>query len=314
MPGKLAGYLRWKHDHVDSLNAGSQVIDTAKGPVEYAMVGEGGPVVVAVHGGPGGYDQGMILTRRLQNQGFRMLAWSRPGYLRTPISDGRTLSEQADTLAALMDALKIEKAAIMGASAGGPVALAMGYTHPGRVACLISECGVSMTYGKQLKSSQKMFMHLMFNDPTLWLYEQYEHLAPESTLRSFIKLESTLDKEHVEALVKSVEADPARSGYMLDMIGTMCPISLRRDGLENDLLQLAAIDKLPLDKITAPTLVVHGDHDADVPMAHAQNVAQHVAGAELMVIKDGYHLLGMSDQAQEIADRELGFLRTHLKA
>ena len=314
MSGKFSGYLRWKHDHVDTLNAGSRVIDTAKGPVEYATLGDEGPVLAVNHGGPGGYDQGLVITRRLQNQGYKILTWSRPGYLRTPISDGRTLEEQADTLAALMDALNIEKAAIMGASAGGPVTLAMGYTHPEKVSCLISECGVSLAYGKQFKTSQKVFEHLMFNDPTMWLYEQYERLAPESTLRSFIKLESTLDKEHVEALVKSIEADPERVGLMLDMIGTMCPISLRREGMENDLAQLAAIETLPVEKITAPLLLVHGDHDADVPLAHAQYVAEHAPHAELMVIENGYHLLGMSDQAQEIADRELGFLRNHVKA
>ena len=82
MSGKFSGYLRWKHDHVDTLNAGSQVIDTAKGPVEYATQGDEGPVLAVNHGGPGGYDQGLVITRRLQNQGYKILTWSRPGYLR----------------------------------------------------------------------------------------------------------------------------------------------------------------------------------------------------------------------------------------
>lgn len=312
MTAKPIGFIRWKHDHVAQLNAGSQVIDTAKGPVEYAMEGDAGPVLTAIHGGPGGYDQGLILARKFRGQGFRILSWSRPGYLRTPISAGRTLDEQAAVLAALMDALGIAQAGLLGASAGGPVALAMAYTHAERVAALIVECGVSLQYGKQLSKSQKAFERLMFNDPAMWLYDLYDRLAPESTLRSFIKLESSLDQEHVEALVKSAGADPARTDYIMQMIRCMSPISLRRDGLANDLAQLSAIDDLPLESISAPTLVVHGDHDADVPLAHAQNVAARVAAAELMVVPDGFHLLALSDHAPEIAARELAFLRAHL--
>lgn len=312
MAAKLTGFIHWKHDHVAELEAGSQMIETAKGPVEYALVGEEGPVLALVHGGPGGYDQGLVLARAFRDQGLRLLSWSRPGYLRTPISAGRTLEEQSDALAALMEALGIARAAVLGASAGGPVALAMGYNHPELVTALIVECGVSLQYGKQLSKSQKAFERLMFNDPAMWLYDLYDRLAPESTLRSFIKLESSLDKEHVEALVKSAGADPVRTGYMMEMIRCMSPISLRQDGLANDLAQLAAIDGLPLERIAAPTLVVHGDHDTDVPLAHAENVAKRVAGAELMVVPDGFHLLALSDHAPEIVARELAFLRAHL--
>ncbi|MFH1057721.1 MAG: alpha/beta hydrolase [Pseudomonadota bacterium] len=312
MAAKLTGFTRWKHNHVAELEAGSKVIDTAKGPVESALQGAAGPVLAVNHGGPGGYDQGLVLGRPFVDQGFRVLAWSRPGYLRTPLGAGRTLAEQADVLAALLDALGISRVAVMGASAGGPVTLAMGYTHPERVAAMIVECGVALQYGQDFSRAQKVFERLMFNDPAMWLYDVYDRLAPESTLRSFIKMESTLDREHVEALVKSVEADPARAAYLAEMIGTMSPISLRQDGLDNDLAQLAAIRELPLEGIRAPLLLVHGDHDADVPLAHAQHVAAKVAGAELMVIPDGFHLLAMSDQAPEIAARELAFLRAHL--
>ncbi len=60
-------------------------------------------MVLSVHGTPGGYDQ------RLGMDGFRILAPSRPGYLRTPIDAGRTPREQADVYAALLDALSIDE-------------------------------------------------------------------------------------------------------------------------------------------------------------------------------------------------------------
>src|ERR1051325_6740228 len=63
--------------------AGSQVISTARGPIEFATRGAG-PTVLALHGTGGGWDQGMYLAGVLADNGFRVIAPSRFGYLRTP--------------------------------------------------------------------------------------------------------------------------------------------------------------------------------------------------------------------------------------
>ena len=46
---------------------------------EYQLVGDSGPVLLFLHGTPGGYDQGTSVPE------VRVLTPSRPGYLRTPI-------------------------------------------------------------------------------------------------------------------------------------------------------------------------------------------------------------------------------------
>ena len=101
------------------LMTGSQVIETRRGPVEYAIVGDRGPVVLLLHGGIGGWDQGVALGvdllsrdathpdyRQTLDEGadllaepFRLVAPSRVGYLRTPLETGRTPAEGADALA-----------------------------------------------------------------------------------------------------------------------------------------------------------------------------------------------------------------------
>src|SRR3989338_38204 len=111
----------WKQQSQASLEAGSQVIQTARGPVEYAEVGSG-PVVLISHGAPGGYDEGVALARLAQAPQYQFIGVSRPGYLRTPLETGRTYEEQADAFAALLDALGIEQAAVLGVSSGGPAA------------------------------------------------------------------------------------------------------------------------------------------------------------------------------------------------
>ncbi|MCE2559018.1 MAG: hypothetical protein J4F98_10505 [Acidobacteria bacterium] len=78
-------YNSFRGDRLEELRSGSEVIETRIGPVEYVLEGDGDQVVLSIHGTPGGYDQRFGLA------GFQVLAPSRPGYLRTPISAGRRM-------------------------------------------------------------------------------------------------------------------------------------------------------------------------------------------------------------------------------
>src|SRR6188768_505767 len=66
------------------VSAGSQLAHTPCGPIEYAVAGEGSPVLV-VHGAGGGFDQGLDLGASFARSGFRVIAVSRFGYLGTPL-------------------------------------------------------------------------------------------------------------------------------------------------------------------------------------------------------------------------------------
>src|SRR5512142_2235151 len=77
------------------IEAGSHVAATHSGPIEYATAGQGSPVLV-VHGAGGGYDQGLDLGESLATKGFRMIAMSRFGYLRTPLPMDASATAQAD--------------------------------------------------------------------------------------------------------------------------------------------------------------------------------------------------------------------------
>jgi 2-hydroxy-6-oxonona-2,4-dienedioate hydrolase len=66
------------------ISSGSKLVDTPCGPIEYAEAGNGPPVLV-IHGAGGGFDQGLELAQPLIDAGFRVIAVSRFGYLRTPM-------------------------------------------------------------------------------------------------------------------------------------------------------------------------------------------------------------------------------------
>ena len=112
-------YRRDIHQARERISVGSQIVETPCGPIEYAVAG-GGPPVLVVHGAGGGYDQGMDFSKPLVQSGFRVIAMSRFGYLRTPLPADASAAAQADAHACLLDALHIQRVAVVGASAGAP--------------------------------------------------------------------------------------------------------------------------------------------------------------------------------------------------
>jgi 2-hydroxy-6-oxonona-2,4-dienedioate hydrolase len=117
-----------------------KIIHTECGPLGYADIGQG-PVVLAIHGAGGGYDQGLFIAGQngLSERDYRIIAPSRFGYLQTPLPErDATPARQADAHACLLDALGIqEQVAVIGTSAGALSAMQFAIKYPGRVSTLV---------------------------------------------------------------------------------------------------------------------------------------------------------------------------------
>ena len=96
-----------------------------------------GPALVSVHGSPGNYVIGLLIAEYFRVNAFRVIAPSRPGYGGTPLATGRTSEEHADAIVALLDALAVDRVAVLGVSGGGPASYAMAGRHPDRVEYLL---------------------------------------------------------------------------------------------------------------------------------------------------------------------------------
>ena len=68
-------------------------------------------------------------------------------------------------------------------------------------------------------------------------------------------------------------------------------------GLDNDKANFAAIQDLELQRITVPTLLVHGRVDSDVAPGHTEFAGSLIPGAELEWIERGGHLAVYTDHA-----------------
>ena len=106
-----------------------------KGSIEYTLQGHG-PVLLVCHGTSENCYSGSSLAPLL-NAGFSLLTISRPGYGRTPSDVGRSNTEAADALVALLDHLAIPQCSVIAISGGGPTGVALAANYPVRVNSLV---------------------------------------------------------------------------------------------------------------------------------------------------------------------------------
>jgi 2-hydroxy-6-oxonona-2,4-dienedioate hydrolase len=114
----------------------SSTIATRFGALEYAIAGSSSPLLM-IHGTGGGFDQGLRFAEALKRLGHRIIAPSRFGYLRSSFPADPSLANQADSLAALLDHLAIDRLAVAGGSAGALSATAFALRHPNRCSALV---------------------------------------------------------------------------------------------------------------------------------------------------------------------------------
>jgi pimeloyl-ACP methyl ester carboxylesterase len=101
----------------------------------YHEVRGGGPAVLLISGGMGDAGQWAPVAPTLAEE-FTVVTYDWRGFSRSPRPDGWTatsVAELADDAAALLRALDLAPAAVVGHSGGGPIACALVARHPGLV-------------------------------------------------------------------------------------------------------------------------------------------------------------------------------------
>lgn len=279
----FANYQRDLRQARERVWSGSQVRQTPCGRIEFAVAGEGRPVLV-VHGAGGGYDQGMGFAAPLAAGGFRVIAMSRFGYLRTPLPADASAQAQADAHACLLDALDIRRAAIIGASAGAPSSMQFALRHPERttsLVLLVPAAYVPRPGGapplKTPPGTQFLFDTALKSDFLFWAAPR---LARDTVIRALLATPP--------AVVDSASADEqARVAQLLEQV---LPVSPRRLGLINDAAVTSALPRYELERIAAPTLVVSAEDDLFGTFDGARYSAAHIPGARFIGYPSGGHL------------------------
>ncbi|MGH6924026.1 MAG: alpha/beta fold hydrolase [Propylenella sp.] len=289
--GGVAAYELFKHD-MDPIRAavaaGSEIAVTAAGPIEYAVRGEGVPLL-SIHGAGGGYDQGFAVADDLVGGGFNVVAPSRFGYLRTPVPDDPSPAAQAEAHVALLDSLGIDKAIVMGASAGAPSAAEMALRHPERVLALILIAPAAYAPGHlpsldDTFGSRMVLRAVMAGADFAWwsadrvarpMLVRFLGVPPELAAAA-----TAVERERLDGWVDSV-----------------LPLSARLAGIRID--STVVLERLPLESLAVPTLIVAARDDLFKTLPAAEFMAGQVPGAKLAVFDTGGHLfIGRAEEVQ----------------
>lgn len=267
-------------------------VETACGLMEYGERGDG-PALVSVHGSPGDYVIGLLMAEYFRVNGFRVIAPSRPGYGGTPLATGRTSAEHADAIVALLDALAVDRVAVLGVSGGGPASYALAGRHPDRVGCLLEVDSLCLPMPpnrlERLGFSSRPLVALQ-----LWLVDHF----PGPILKLVGSTDNPAHQETADrvALLRAIAQSVSDWPSM-------------QVGYDNDEAEFAALGELPFTQIACPTLIVHGEADRSVPTAHAERAHAAISGSQVRLLPDGPHLAYFMDPD---AQREaLAWLRRH---
>ncbi|MCU0486477.1 MAG: alpha/beta hydrolase [Anaerolineales bacterium] len=258
-----------------------QTIQTACGPIEAAIRGQGEPVLIS-HGIAGGFDQGLGLAEAHLSEGMQAIAVSRFGYLDTPLPENASPASQADAYLCLLDALNLDKVTVLANSAGGASAIQMALRHPDRVKALVLVSSVApAAVVETIALPPKPVIQVVFgSDFLMWLittkFQSMMHATvgvPEGY--SFNEADHAL----VSDLIRSIlPIQPRQAGFVFDMFNS---------NLDMDRHSQA----YPVEELHVPTLIISALDDPLVKYENARTMAERIPNAQFYTFPSGGHLL-----------------------
>jgi len=270
--------MRAIQEHIDSLS--SQVVKTDCGPIEYARIGDGYPVLV-VHGNAGGFDQGLMMANSTIDPEFQVIAVSRFGYLRSPLPANASTAMQADAFACLLDSLNIRQAAVVSYSAGSTSAIQFAIRHPERVTALILVSPVGL--GKGSIMPKPVFDIVFRSDFVYWAMITYFGSSVQTAWAG---------------VPEGFTFTPKEKSEVRSLLASLLPVSARVNGSSFDIyvstpemLNSSENKNYPFGDIKTPTLVISA---VDDPLALHENaiaLADRIPNAQMFSVLNGGHLL-----------------------
>jgi aminoacrylate hydrolase len=236
----------------------------AGGEISYEVAGEGQPLIfVSGLGGTGRYWQPQVAAFASR---FKVVTYDQRG-MGSSDRVQRTFSvdQMAAELAQLMDALKIERAHIVGNSTGGAIGQTLAIEQPRRVACLV--LGSTWThcdpwFRRLFEARRQMYQE---GGPELHSRFHPLFLYPPEWINA-----------HDAEIEEEQRGSPTRS--------TPVEVSVGR------INALLAFDRRAgLSRIKAPTLVMASDNDYITPSYYSEALARAIPGAKLVIPHGGGH-------------------------
>jgi pimeloyl-ACP methyl ester carboxylesterase len=245
--------------------------DTAEGP------GDGRVAVFWLHGTPNVGTPPEPLFAAAARSGLRWVSYDRPAYGGSSPHPERDVASAAVDVAAVADALGIERFGVLGHSGGGPHALACGALLPGRVLAVVSASAPAPADAQGLDWFSGWSQS--------GVAEQRAARAGRAALEAYLPT-AEFDRETFTA--GDWAALEGAWSWFGDVVGKA--LEHGNEGMVEDLLASAEDWGFAPADITVPVLILHGAADRMVPAVHGQWLAAHLPGAELRLIDGAGHI------------------------
>ena len=192
-----------------------------------------------------------------------------------PGEPGYTFHDLTADAVALLDALGVDAAHLVGTSMGGGIAMLAALDWPERVASL-TLIGTSPGGPGLPPMSPEFLAHVSGAEHPDWS----EPEAVVEHMLKFLRLNSAGSGHFDEARM--------RDALRLDVART---VNVASSQINHFAMDVGEPIRDRLGTIAAPTLVIHGDRDPVFPLGHAEALAEEIPGARLLVLKRTGHEL-----------------------
>jgi len=267
------------------------VLPTDDGRVLDHVVAGDGPLVVSLHGTPQGHLLAPEVVAAAAQVGVRVASYARPGYAGSSRRPGRTVADCVPDVLALADALGAERFAVLGASGGGPHALACGALAADRCVAVATVAGVGpwemegldflagMGEGNELEFAAAADGESPLRDLIGPWRESMLAEGPQGTYDALVTVLSPPDREVFSAAF----ADEFHRGVETALRDSV-------DGwVDDDLAFVRAWGFRPSD-VRVPVQLWQGGQDLMVPPAHGRWLAGHLPTCTPHLLPDDGHL------------------------
>ena len=272
--------------------------------VAYREYGDpsGRPVLI-IHGAWGGPASTLWTGPRLRwhapTAGLRLIWYDRrcAGWSEYVESDF-TLADLARDAVSLLDHLKIERAAVIATSAGGPIGLRLALDAPSRISALaLLNTGAALMHPDPgVARTAGVLDRLATVNQRLAMLD----LAERSGAQAAVLAHEQEWREPPQPPNEDDGLGPFRSHrrQLLQALPQAELIRLAAGALRNMRTQRGADLTAELSAIQTPTLIIHGDADTTVPIEFGQSLAAAIPRAEWIALKGKGHGLIWDKDAQ----------------
>jgi pimeloyl-ACP methyl ester carboxylesterase len=251
---------------------------------------EGFPVLF-ISGTPGSSTLPAPAVADAAERGIRLFSYDRPGYGASTRHEGRRIADCAPDIAAVCDALGVERLAVWGISGGGPHALAAAALLPDRVVAAASLAGVAPYGAEGLDWLDGMGEQNIEEFGVIFQGEAAHRASLEVQRQGLCAATPEQMVELWETLLGPADRKVATGEFAAALIAHMrAGIDDGVDGWLDDDVAFTEPWGFDVRDIRIPVLLWHGEQDRFVPFAHGLWLAERIPAVDARLTTDDGHL------------------------